>query len=348
VTYDVDFRVVVTAPHHTKVLRVWMPIPPSDGVQNVTSEGFETWPLEVEPTFGTEPVFGNRFAYFEFHEPKGGQMLRHRFRVTTPELRFDLDPKKVESVEEWPASFLPYLRNEQQAVVLSEAVALAANEIVPEPQGEAVDVARVIEWIGANLTYDHSRASLQASSEWALERRRGHCSDYHGLCSALSRALGYPARVAYGMNTFPKASPSHCKAEVFLPPYGWVPFDISETQKLMQRIRRSETLDVVMKERLVASALHRTLSGFRDNTWFVQTRGTDYDLAPPAIRKVAVVRTIYAEADGVPLPEPDPGDAGKKEFAWMTMHAFKADRSVEYPFTCWSSLVEELEQEETR
>jgi hypothetical protein len=44
------------------------------------------------------------------------------------------------------------------------------------------------------------------------------------------------------------------------------------------------------------------------------------------------VRTIYAEADGVALPEPDPADASKREFSWMTAHKFKADREVKYPF----------------
>ena len=34
--YQVDFRAIVTAPYHTKLLRVWMPIPPSDNVQEVS------------------------------------------------------------------------------------------------------------------------------------------------------------------------------------------------------------------------------------------------------------------------------------------------------------------------
>jgi hypothetical protein len=82
----------------------------------------------------------------------------------------------------------------------------------------------------------------------------------------------------------------------------------------------------------------RLFSGFRDNTWYLQTRGTDYDLVPPASRRVAVVRTIYAEADGQPLPEPDPGDATKREFAWMTLHSFEPDHAVTYPFNDASSL----------
>ena len=80
------------------------------------------------------------------------------------------------------------------------------------------------------------------------------------------------------------------------------------------------------------------LSGFRDNTWFLQTRGTDYDLAPPASQRVNVVRTIYAEADGVALADPNPGAKGKTEFAWMTAHEYRPSKSVPYPFADWKTL----------
>ena len=35
VTYDVDFSVVVTAPYHTKMLKVWLPLPQTDAGQEV-------------------------------------------------------------------------------------------------------------------------------------------------------------------------------------------------------------------------------------------------------------------------------------------------------------------------
>jgi transglutaminase-like putative cysteine protease len=166
----------------------------------------------------------------------------------------------------------------------------------------------------------------------ALDTHTGHCSDYHGLCSAFGRALGMPTRVTYGINAFPKNSPSHCKLEAYLPPYGWVSFDVSETQKLMQAIDKDVSLSASARAEKKAAAFARMKGGFRDNTWFLQTRGTGYQLAPPAAKKVNVVRTIYAEADGVALPEPDPADASKREFSWMTAHKFKADREVKYPF----------------
>src|SRR5204863_5207618 len=141
-----------------------------------------------------------------------------------------------------------------------------------------------------------------------------------------------------GINPFPKNSPSHCKLEAFLPPYGWVSFDVSETQRLIDAIRHDESLAAERRQQLAEQASRRLLSGFRDNTWYLQTRGTDYDLAPPAAKKVAVVRTIYAEADGVALPEPDPANPNHREFSWMSVHHYSADRQVNYPFKDWRSL----------
>ena len=59
---------------------------------------------------------------------------------------------------------------------------------------------------------------------------------------------------------------------------------------------------------------------------------------PTAKRKVAVVRTIYAEADGEALPEPDPANVNQRAFGWMTVHHYVADRKVTSPFQDWRSL----------
>jgi transglutaminase-like putative cysteine protease len=339
ITYDVDFGVVVTPPYHTKVLKVWLPIPPSDAGQEVRDSEFHTFPVQVTPKLGTESTFGNKFAYFEFDHPEGAQMIRHVFKIKVWELRWQVDAPKVLAVAKWPAGFDPYLRSEP-TLVLSERIKKQVAEIVPERRGEARDLAAVMGWVNDNIKYDHAIASLQASSEHALKNGCGHCSDYHGLCAAFGRSLGYPTRITYGINPFPKNSPSHCKLEAYLPPYGWVSFDVAETQKLLADIKKDRTVDDRKKSELTRLATKRLLGGFRDNTWFVQTRGSDYELAPPAARKVAVVRTIYAEADGVALPEPDPANPEKREFAWMTLHRYTPDRTVPYPFKDWKTLVE--------
>ena len=344
VTYQVDLSAVVTAPYHTKTLKVWLPIPQSDAAQEVTKGELSTFPMRVEPQLATESKFSNRFAYFEFDHPEGAQIIRHRFQVKVWELHWDVDPTKVIAVRKWPDSFAPFLRSECQAVVINEGMTKLLGEILPQRTSGFQDLALVMRWVDSHFTYDHVRASLQASSIHAFEQHRGHCSDYHGFCAAMGRAIGYPTRVTYGINPFPKNSPSHCKLEVFLPPYGWVSFDVSDTQKLATTIHNETTLTETAREKLVTAASQRLQRGFRDNTWFLQTRGTDYDLVPPASRRVAVVRTIYAEADGQPLPEPDPSAAGRHEFSWMTVHKYVPDRAVTYPFKDWRSLEVETTQ----
>lgn len=337
VTYDVDFSAVVTAPYHTKVLKLWMPMPQSDEAQLVEEGSFDTFPMKVKPRIGIEKMYGNQFAYFEFDHPEGAQIVRHRFKITVWEMRWNLDPAKVEAVGRWPESFAPYLRSDQSVAVDERFVKVAAK-IVPVKSGAGDDLARVMSWVNASMKYDHDKASLRASAEHALTQKVGHCSDYHGLCAAMGRALGYPTRVAYGINPFPKNSPSHCKFEAFIPPYGWVCFDVSEAQRVIEAIQKDGSLNAARKDELIRLASARLNAGFRDNTWFMQTKGTDYDLAPPAKRRAAVVRTIYAEADGEALPEPDPANVKQREFGWMTVHRYTPNRTVEYPFAGWKSL----------
>jgi transglutaminase-like putative cysteine protease len=338
VTYDVDYSIIVTPPYKTKRLRVWVPVPPSNVGQEVSEHRWSTFPTVVAPQVNDEPKYGNRFAYFEFASPQGAQVIRQRLKVKVWELRWRVEADRVSPVAEWPASFEPYRRSESQAIVVGPQHLELSAELVPRRLSEPLELSAVMDYARKKFRYDHGTASLVADSTHALRTGAGHCSDYHGFCAAVGRALGYPTRITYGINTFPKASPSHCKLEAFLPPYGWVSFDVSETQKLTAAIDADATLDATAKRRLVAAALDQLRSGFRDNMWYLQTVGSDYDLVPAAARRVPVVRTIYAEADGVALPDPDPSDPTETKFAWMTTARFTPDREVTYPFADVKSL----------
>jgi transglutaminase-like putative cysteine protease len=337
VTYDIDFRVIVTAPQNTKKLRVWVPLPQSDKGQEVKPGTFATFPLDAKPTMHTEPVFGNTFAYFEFDNPQGAQILSHSFQATVCEQRWNVDPAKVTRIEKWPATFDPYRRGESQ-VLVNDKFKRLADSIAGGKHTPAAELDAILVWAHDNLTYDHTNTSLVASAEHALEKKRGDCSDYHGLCASLGRSLGLPTRVAYGLHLFPKNLPCHCKLEAFLPPYGWVSFDVSETQRLIKLVEANSELNAEEKKSLAKVAAERLRGGFRDNTWLLHSKGTDYDLAPKASAKVPLVATIYAEADGKPLPLPDPADPTKREFAWMTAHKYTPDRPVSYPFKDWTTL----------
>jgi transglutaminase-like putative cysteine protease len=345
VTYDAELVVTITAPYKTKRLQVWLPIPPSDHGQQLLDSQLSTFPEDVTPVVESEPTFGNRFAYFEFTNPQGAQIIRHKFRIQVWELRWNIEPEKVQAVTDWSAEFAPFLRSESQAVVIDDRMKSLLGEIVPDRSNPLRNLQAVLEWTHGNLEYDHRHASLRASSLHAFEARRGHCSDYHGFCAAMGRIMSVPTRVTYGINTFPKASPSHCKLEAFLPPYGWVSFDVSETQKFAEKLQEAPEISAADKDALVSAIRRRLTSGFRDNTWFLQTKGTDYELCPPASQRVPVVRTIYAEADGKPLPDPDPSSTDQTTFAWMTAQRFEPNTPTAYAFDDVTTLREWIREE---
>ena len=86
VAYDIDFRAVVTPPSGTKTLKVWVPVAQDDAGQKVTEGEWSVFPSDVKPTFHTEKVFGNRFAYFEFAAPQGARRYMVAFTPTDPVL----------------------------------------------------------------------------------------------------------------------------------------------------------------------------------------------------------------------------------------------------------------------
>ncbi len=330
IVHDVDFQVVVTPPYGCKVLKVWLPLAQSDDVQEISNRELTTFPNDVTPAIAAEPVYGNTFAYFEFPDPQGAQIIRHRFTARVHNLHWNLEPDKVESVASWPKSFDPYLR--AQPITSSGEFNRLLAQLVPQKRGPARDLFAVLDWADKNLTYDHGKASLRADADQAFSLKAGHCSDYHGLCATMGRALGYPTRVTYGLTVVPKSSPSHCKLEAFLPPYGWVSFDVSETQKLVRSIEKNNALSQKERARWIEAARSRLRHGFRENSWLLVTRGTDYEIVPKSARPVRVVRTIYAEADGVALPDPDPANRAQHEFAWMTAHRYTSDTPFALPF----------------
>src|SRR5262249_7273502 len=127
VAYDIDFRVVVTPPSGTKTLKVWVPVAQDDLGQKITEGDWSVFPADVKPTFHTEKVFGNRFAYFEFASPQGAQIIGHTFKATVWQLDWDLDAAKVQKVESWPAAFDQFRRAERNILIDDRIKKLAGD-----------------------------------------------------------------------------------------------------------------------------------------------------------------------------------------------------------------------------
>jgi len=130
-------------------------------------------------------------------------------------------------------------------IVRQKATAITKNA------GTDLQKARAIyEWIVEN-TYRNpkTRGCGTGDIRFMLESGDlgGKCADLNALYVGLARAAGLPARDVYGIRAAPSqlgfkslgvssenvTKAQHCRAEVYLDDYGWVPVDPADVRKVM-------------------------------------------------------------------------------------------------------------------
>lgn len=169
-------------------------------------------------------------------------------RIRTRNWRVDLSmpgkPRKL-SRSELNASLRP-----TKLVPTDGIVKQRATEITKTTKTD-VDKARAIyEWIVEN-TYRNpkTRGCGRGDIRFMLESGDlgGKCADLNALYVGLARAAGLPARDVYGIRIGPSqmgtkslgisstdvTKAQHCRAEVYLSEYGWVPVDPADVRKVM-------------------------------------------------------------------------------------------------------------------
>lgn len=114
-----------------------------------------------------------------------------------------------------------------------------------------IEKARAIyEWIVDNTFRDPKvRGCGRGDIRFMLESRDlgGKCADLNALYVGLARSVGLPARDVYGIRVAPSelgykslgaatgniTKAQHCRAEVYLGGYGWVPVDPADVRKVV-------------------------------------------------------------------------------------------------------------------
>jgi transglutaminase-like putative cysteine protease len=125
-----------------------------------------------------------------------------------------------------------------------------ATEITRTAKTDVEKARAIYEWIVEN-TYRNpkTRGCGVGDIRFMLESGDlgGKCADLNALYVGLARAAGLPARDVYGIRIAPSqlgyrsleassenvTKSQHCRAEVYLNEYGWVPVDPADVRKVM-------------------------------------------------------------------------------------------------------------------
>jgi transglutaminase-like putative cysteine protease len=244
-TFDVTTRVEVL--NSAGATRVWVPaalISPTP-FQRTLSNKFSAEGGRAKLTSVKPDALGIVSAEF----PAGAKpVVIVTSRIATRDCDVDLSttPKSPKA----NATELKYFLRSTKLLPTDGIVKETATEITKGATTD-VDKARAIyEWIVDNTARNpKTRGCGIGDIRFMLESRdlSGKCADLNALYVGLARSAGLPSRDVYGIrvakselgykslgvatDTITKAQ--HCRAEVYLHEYGWVPVDPADVRKVV-------------------------------------------------------------------------------------------------------------------
>jgi transglutaminase-like putative cysteine protease len=140
---------------------------------------------------------------------------------------------------------------EPTALVPTDGIVMETATKIVSGSKEDIDKARAIYgWVVENTYRDPKVRGCGIGDVRAMLASKnfgGKCADLNALYVGLARAVGLPARHVYGLRAAPSnrgfkslglatataTKGQHCRAEVYLAKYGWVPVDPADVRKVM-------------------------------------------------------------------------------------------------------------------
>lgn len=205
---------------------------------------------------------------------------------------------------------------------LDGIVKVTARQITDGAQTDLEKVKRIYDWVIVTTYREPKVRGCGVGDVKAMLENKsfgGKCGDINGLFVALCRAAGVPARDAYGIRLAPSAfgyaqlggksanltGAQHCRAEVYLRKYGWVPMDPADVGKVM----RLETADWIKDaDHPLVAPVRKGLFGGWEGNWMAYNFAHDLKLPGKGIGKVAFLMYPQAESGGIGYDSLAPDD----------------------------------------
>jgi transglutaminase-like putative cysteine protease len=227
-------------------------------------------------------------------------------RVATRNYAIDLSvPGKAANADH---AELEYFRRSTKMLPTDGIVKATATEITHGAKTDLEKARMIYEWIVDNTFRNpKTRGCGLGNIRFMLESRdlSGKCADLNALYVGLARAAGLPARDVYGIRiaksdlgykslgtsseTITKAQ--HCRAEVYIGGYGWVPVDPADVRKVvLEEPPGNRPLD----DQLVKKARERLFGSWEMN-WMAYNFA--HDVALPGSGGAPVGFLMYPQAE---------------------------------------------------
>jgi transglutaminase-like putative cysteine protease len=301
-TFEITTRVEILKP--TGPSRVWVPVPSVESdYQKVIGN---TWSGNGSARIMSDGKYGAAMVVSEWAESQKAPVLEVVSAFSTQNRAVDFG-KRNPNIKIDPAT-AKFSVAPTELIPTDGIVRKTAYEIT---RGKSTDLQKaraIYDWIVDNTQRNpKTRGCGVGDIKSMLETGdlSGKCADLNALYVGLARAVNIPARDVYGLRvarsefgyrSLGVGSPNvtraqHCRAEVFLTGYGWVPIDPADVRKVVLEEKPQPT---TLADPLVPPVREKLFGAWEMN-WVAYNEAHDVKL--PGSSGPAVGFLMYPQAE---------------------------------------------------
>ncbi len=301
-TFEVTTRAEVLNP--TGETKIWLPaaLIQSTPFQRTTSNRFNADGGKAGMVESKPNALGIVVATFP---PEAKPILTLTSQVALKNYAVDLSkPGRARAPSKAELQF--YLQPTQH-MPTDGIVKAKAIQITKDANTDVEKARAIYEWIVDNTFRDPKvRGCGRGDISFMLESGSlgGKCADLNALYVGLARASGLPARDVYGIRVAKSAlgykslgassekvtKSQHCRAEVYLAGFGWVPVDPADVRKV---VLEEPPGNRPLSDEMVASARKRLFGSWEMN-WMAYNFAQDVEL--PGSKGTTLPFLMYPQA----------------------------------------------------
>lgn len=199
----------------------------------------------LEPiTFDPKPAdilidqWGQKVAHFKINALENGTFFRATMTIKAKiwAIEYYIDPDKVGSLDQIPLAIKQqYLVDGKKLMMTDPFIQKTAKEIAGDEKNPYWIARKIFNYLIDRLSYNLKPVGGWNTAPTVLKRGTASCSEYSFSFIALCRSLGVPARyvgaVSLRGDDASLDEVFHRWCEVYLPNYGWIPFDANKGDK---------------------------------------------------------------------------------------------------------------------
>ncbi|MDB5655837.1 MAG: transglutaminase domain protein [Tardiphaga sp.] len=226
--------------------QAWIPVPSVNEADWFTSAPSQ-WTGNGQATLQHDPNFNAGFVHAQWDETQAAPVIEVTSNVRVRDRAIDLS-KPGTAPPLSAADRALYIRS-TDLIPTGGIVKETADKIVADSKTDLEKARAIYEWVVDNTFRDAKVRGCGVGDIAAMLKSGnlgGKCADINALYVGLARAAGVPARDVYGVRIAPSkfgykslgtgsavvSKAQHCRSEVHLAGFGWVPVDPADVRKV--------------------------------------------------------------------------------------------------------------------